>query len=79
MTHFHAICTTDPMTGHDLDDRLEYSPFVVEGSHYNDLTIYFESESSKQAYLDIPIGQVGGVERLHSLIDNPTDNPYGYN
>jgi len=70
MHHQHAISTTDPITGHDLHD-LEKHPFIVEGSHYNDVTIYFESEDTKRAYQDTLTTRVGGEGRLHSLLDNP--------
>jgi hypothetical protein len=44
--------TTDPMTGNDVRD-LEHAPFVIEGAGDNALTIYFESEASKQEYLSL--------------------------
>ncbi len=78
MTHFHMISTTDPMTGRDIPD-LEGHPFVVEGSHYYDVTIYFETEASKQAYLDIPLQRIEGEGRLHSLLDNPIADVNDYN
>lgn len=70
MVHHHAICTTDPITGRDIEN-LEQHPFVVEGDHYNDVTIYFESEATRRAYLDIPVGRVGGEGLLHQFLDNP--------
>ena len=69
---FHAISTTDPITGRDIPD-LAGQPFVVEGTHYNDLTIYFESEKTKQTYLDIPVECMGGESRLHHYLDNPAN------
>lgn len=78
MMHFHLISTTDPMTGRDIPD-LEGRPFVVEGTHYNDLTIYFESEETKRAYLDIPLERVGGEGRVHSILDNPANDMNDYN
>lgn len=50
----HRISTTDPISLHDVVD-LEGKPFVVEGSHYNDLTIYFENEKNREVYEDIPV------------------------
>ncbi|NJO16760.1 MAG: hypothetical protein HC877_13745 [Thioploca sp.] len=73
MTHFHQICTTDPITGRDIPD-LEGRPFVVEGSHYNDITIYFENEASRRVYLNIPLERVEGEGRLHCILDNPADD-----
>lgn len=78
MSHFHAISTTDPMTGRDIND-LFGKPYVVEGDHYNDLTIYFETEESKQAYLAIEVERNGGGGRLHSLLDNPAHDMNDYN
>ncbi len=44
------VITTDPITGRELDD-IENRPYIVDGN----MTIYFESEQSRQAYLDMPI------------------------
>lgn len=46
------IETTDPMTGNDVSNT-GAAPFVIEGSGDNALKIYFESEHSRQAYLDV--------------------------
>lgn len=46
------VTTRDPMTGNDVADR-ETAPFVIEGSGENALMIHFESEQSRQAYLEI--------------------------
>ncbi len=70
MTHEHMISTTDPITGHDIPD-LEGRPFVVEGDHYHDITIYFESEENRRAYLDIPVTYPDPV--LNRKLSNPTD------
>lgn len=43
----------DPITGKDLGDRRDL-PNVVEQTADGELTIYFESEVSRQAYLDMP-------------------------
>lgn len=48
------VTTRDPMTGNDVaDPRL--APFVVEGEGEGALVIYFESERSRQTYLQIPV------------------------
>ena len=70
MTHFHMHATTDPMTGRDIPDTAG-RPYVVEGDHYHDLTIYFESEATRKAYLDIPTERMGGEGNLHQVLDNP--------
>lgn len=65
----HRIKTTDPITGRDISD-LHGKPYVVEAGAEEDLVIYFESEASKRAYLDIPVEHP--IE--HSVdLDNPTD------
>ena len=43
--------TRDPITGFNIPDP-EHHPFVIEGQGTAALKIYFESEQSKQAYLD---------------------------
>ncbi len=55
------ITTIDPITGQDIDD-LEGRPYIVDGN----IVIYFETEETRQQYLDMPI-------------DHPLplpDNPY---
>ena len=47
------VHTIDPITGKDLGDRRDL-PHVVEQTSDGELTIYFESEETRQAYLDIP-------------------------
>ena len=46
----HSI---DPITGKDLGTNRDL-PKVVEETSDGELTIYFESEETKRAYLDIP-------------------------
>jgi hypothetical protein len=55
----------DPITGRDIDD-LAGRPYLVDGI----LTMYFESEYTRQEYLDTPM-----YRHLH-LADNPTDEGY---
>jgi hypothetical protein len=40
----------DPMTGHDIENVTSH-PSLVDGN----LTIYFETASTRTAYLDMPI------------------------
>jgi len=56
--------TTDPITGRDVKD-LEHAPSIVDG----DLKIYFESEESRQIFLDIDVEHPGS-DFEHNL-DNP--------
>ena len=43
--------TRDPITGHIVSEP-EAHPFIIEGEGAAALKIYFESEATKQAYLD---------------------------
>lgn len=43
----------DPITGKDLGNNRDL-PNVIEETGDGELTIYFESEETKQAYLDMP-------------------------
>lgn len=70
MQHFHEISTTDPITGRDIRDT-DGQPYVVEGDHYNDITIYFESQETRREYLEIPVER--GGRDLSVNLDNPTD------
>ena len=58
------VQTTDPITGNDVKD-VEHAPHIVDG----ELKIYFESEESKQAFMDIE-AEHPGEDFEHSL-DNP--------
>ncbi len=46
----HLINTIDPITGNDIEEVLQH-PSVTDGN----LTIYFETEATRRAYLDMPI------------------------
>lgn len=46
----HLSSTIDPITGHDIGDVTNH-PFLVDGK----LTIYFESEETRQAFLNMPV------------------------
>lgn len=52
------ISTTAPITLNDVRDP-EGHPFVIEGSGEAALKIYFESEETKRAYLDISVEHPG--------------------
>jgi len=70
----HIISTTDPINGFDITDP-KNRPNVVEGDNTNDLTIYFETEASLRAYVDITVEQ---PERdLSKTLNNPTDDYAG--
>lgn len=62
------IETTDPITGNTIKDP-EGHPFVIEGQGDNALKIYFESEESKKAYLEIEVEHPG--EDFSVNLDNP--------
>jgi hypothetical protein len=65
------VTTTDPMTGNDVLD-LDNAPFIVEGSGENALKIYFESEASKQEYLEFAADAAEGppVEAYMEIAGN---------
>ncbi len=46
----YRIDAIDPMTGNDIEDITNH-PFLEDGN----LTIYFETEQTRKAYLDLPI------------------------
>ena len=60
------IETTDPITGNTIKTP-EGHPFVIEGSGEGALKIYFESEASKQAYLDIEVEHLDPPGELHLI------------
>ena len=59
------LSTTDPISGRDIEDLAGY-PYLVDGN----LTMYFETEATRRAYLDIP------TDHPFRLVDNPTDEGY---
>ena len=62
------VSTTDPVTGNDITEP-EKHPYVIEGEGDNALKIYFESEQSKQAYLDLEVEHPG--KDFTTNLDNP--------
>lgn len=56
--------TTDPITGNDVKD-IDHAPYIVDG----ELKIYFESEESKQTYLEIEVENP--AKDLPAGLDNP--------
>mgnify|MGYP001821336615 CR=1 FL=1 len=48
------ISSLDPISMNDVID-VNTAPYVVEGEGPNALKIYFENESNKEEYLDIPL------------------------
>lgn len=45
----HLHNSIDPITGHDIENLASH-PYLEDGN----LTIYFESDDTRQAYLDTP-------------------------
>ena len=54
------ITNIDPITGRDIPDWRNH-PHLIDGN----VTIYFETDATRQAYLDEPIDQP------FPLVDNP--------
>ena len=71
MSYANITSTTDPITGSDVTNP-EQRPYVVEGDKATGLTVYFESEASRQAYLDMPVQHP--EQGLSVTLDNPTDD-----
>lgn len=56
------LTSIDPITGRDIED-LEGHPYLVDGN----VTMYFESEATREEYLEMPI------DHPFHLVDNPFD------
>ncbi len=69
------VPTTDPMTGNEVTET-ETAPFVIEGDGDDALKIYFESEASRQDYVDFSAESDttddGVVDAYNQLGDNET-------
>ncbi|MHB8622017.1 MAG: hypothetical protein ACYC9J_00715 [Sulfuricaulis sp.] len=74
MNSSHIISTTDSINGFNITD-LKNRPHVIEGDSSNNLTIYFESKASLQAYLDIPVEHP--EQNLSRTMNNPTGDYTG--
>lgn len=70
------ITTTDPMTGEDIVNP-ETKPFVVEGKGHLAVKIYFESEETRRAYLNIEVQHPGNDFTVN--LDNPDPNMASFN
>ena len=46
----HRINTIDPMTGNDIENVTSHPSLV-----YGNLTMYFETDGTRKAYLDMPL------------------------
>jgi hypothetical protein len=76
MKQAHMISTRDPITGRDIEDPAG-SPFLIEVDEGNELIIYFESDESRSAYLNLPVEHPG--TDLNVNLDNPTDDCFDGN
>lgn len=65
----HRVETTDPISGRDITD-LSDKPFILDRGSEAKLLLYFESEDTKQQFLNISIEHP--IEHRLNL-DNPTD------
>lgn len=66
--------TLDPVTLRDVSD-LEHAPFVVEGYGSGAMKIYFESEATKQEYLDTETHGSLNTGNLSRIFNEMADNP----
>ncbi len=66
----NIVCKTDPISGKDLINVADLPRVVHEGKETS-LTIYFESESNRRDYLDVPVEHPTSEHSVN--LDNPTD------
>lgn len=66
----NIVCRTDPISGNDLSS-IAGLPSVTHRSDETSLTIYFESENNRHAYLEMPVEHP--ISELSVNLDNPTD------
>ena len=66
--------TLDPITLNDVKDT-ENAPYIIEGEGSGALKIYFESEETRQAYLDTPVHGSDDLSGLGRIYDEMADNP----
>jgi hypothetical protein len=62
--------TIDPITGRNIE-KPEGHPCIHVADEFHDLTVYFESEQTKQQFMDVQVEHPES-EMRHTL-DNPTD------
>jgi hypothetical protein len=74
MSSSHITSTTDPINGFNITD-LKGRPRVVEGDDNNELTIYFENQVTRQAYLDMPVQHP--EQDWSKSLSNPSDEYFG--
>lgn len=66
----NIVCKTDPISGRDLTS-VAGLPHVTHRGGETSLTVYFESEENRRAYLDVPVEHP--ISELSVNLDNPTD------
>jgi hypothetical protein len=66
--------TKDPITLNDVTD-LTHAPFLIEGSGSGAMKIYFESEATKQEYLDTEVHGGMNTSGLKKIFDDMADCP----
>jgi hypothetical protein len=67
---FNIVSRTDPISLKDLGNT-EGLPYLVDQDAEHTITIYFESEANRKAFLDIPVEHP--ISELSVNLDNPTD------
>jgi hypothetical protein len=66
--------TKDPITLNDVSD-LAHAPYIIEGSGSGAMMIYFESEATKQEYLDTEVHGGMNTSGLKKIFDDMADCP----
>lgn len=64
----HRLSTIDPISMNEVQN-LEGKPYLIIGTQYNDLTIYFENEHNRKMYEDIPV-ECPGNDFSHDIGNN---------
>ena len=62
--------TIDPITQRNIEHP-EGHPYIHVADESHDLTVYFESEDTKQQFLNLEVEHP--ESGMHETLDNPTD------
>ena len=68
------VTTMDPMTLNDVKD-INNAPYVLEGEAEQSIKIYFETETSRQEYVDMEIHGSDGISGLKGIYAAMAENP----
>lgn len=66
--------TRDPISLNDVKD-LASAPFVIEGQADKAMKIYFESEATREEYLNVEVHEGVNSSGLKKIFDEMAENP----